>query len=90
VLALKESHSWWHREGTIGALWEAAEAAGWKDADDPGRWRKVMRAFRDGHEEEWNTVPKSPDVSATLTAAHKQSRVLAAGRRTGTQRKPEG
>jgi SRSO17 transposase len=21
VLALKESHSWWHREGTIGALW---------------------------------------------------------------------
>jgi hypothetical protein len=53
VLALKESHSWWHREGTIGALWEAAEAAGWKDAQEPGRWRKVMRAFRDGHHEEW-------------------------------------
>jgi SRSO17 transposase len=53
VLALKESHSWWRREGTIGALWEAAEAAGWKDVDDPGRWRKVMRAFRDGHHEEW-------------------------------------
>jgi hypothetical protein len=53
VLAMKESHSWWHREGQIGALWEAAEAAGWKDADDPGRWRKEMRAFRDGHQEEW-------------------------------------
>ena len=24
VLALKESHSWWHKEGQIGALWEAA------------------------------------------------------------------
>jgi DDE superfamily endonuclease len=53
VLALKESHSWWHREGTIGALWEAALAAGWKDAEEPGHWRKVMRAFRDGHHEEW-------------------------------------
>jgi len=53
VLAVKESHSWWHREGQIGALWEAAEAAGWKDADGPGRWRKEMRAFRDGHQEEW-------------------------------------
>jgi hypothetical protein len=53
VLALKESHSWWHKEGTIGALWEAALAAGWKDAKQPGRWRKVVRAFRDGHEEQW-------------------------------------
>ena len=24
VLALKDSHSWWHKEGQIGALWEAA------------------------------------------------------------------
>ena len=28
-------------------------AAGWKNADDPGRWRKVMRTFRDGHRETW-------------------------------------
>jgi SRSO17 transposase len=53
VLALKESHSWWHKEGTIGALWEAAEAAGWKNADDPGEWRRVIRTFRDGHQESW-------------------------------------
>lgn len=53
VLALKDSHSWWHKEGTIGALWEAALAAGWKNAKQPGRWRKVIRAFGDGHEEEW-------------------------------------
>jgi hypothetical protein len=53
VVALKKSHSWWHKEGQIGALWEAALAAGWKDAKQPGRWRKVVRAFRDGHQEEW-------------------------------------
>lgn len=41
-------------EGTIGALWQAAEAAGWHGADEPGEWTKVVvRAFRDGHREEW-------------------------------------
>ncbi len=53
VLALKKSHSWWHPEGSVGALWEAAEAAGWKSAEEPGEWTKVVRAFRDGHREEW-------------------------------------
>lgn len=51
VLALKKSHSWWHKEGTIGALWEVALAASeaWKDAEEPGEWTKVTRTFRDGH-----------------------------------------
>ncbi len=31
VMALKPSHSWWHKEGEIGALWEAALAAGWEE-----------------------------------------------------------
>jgi hypothetical protein len=53
VLALKESHSWWHKEGTIGALWEAALAAGWNNAVHPGEWRRVLRTFRDGHQERW-------------------------------------
>jgi hypothetical protein len=53
VLALKKSHSWWHLEGTIGALWQAAEAAGWKGPEEPGDWTKVVRTFRDGHSEEW-------------------------------------
>jgi hypothetical protein len=39
--------------GTIGALWQAAEAAGWHGAQEPGDWTKVMRTFRDGHREEW-------------------------------------
>jgi hypothetical protein len=53
VVALKESHSWWHKEGTIGALWEAALAAGWKNAEDAGQWTEVVRTFRDGHQERW-------------------------------------
>jgi SRSO17 transposase len=36
VPALKKSHCWWHLEGTIGALWQAAETAGWKDLDETG------------------------------------------------------
>jgi hypothetical protein len=53
VLSLKKkSHSWWHLEGTIGALWQAAEAAGWKDTQEPGDWTKVVRRFRNGHREE--------------------------------------
>src|SRR5215210_412332 len=53
LLALRESHSWWHKEGTIGALWEAALAAGWKNAEDAGQWTEVVRTFRDGHQESW-------------------------------------
>jgi SRSO17 transposase len=72
VLALKESHSWWHKEGTIGALWEAALAAGWKDANEPGRWRRVIRAFRDGHEEEWWAL----EVEAGPYGPHKAHRAF--------------
>ena len=53
VLALKPSHGWWHPEGAIGTLWEAARAAGWRDAATPGAWVKVVRAFRDGQPETW-------------------------------------
>jgi SRSO17 transposase len=54
VLALKDSQSWWHKEGEqIGALWEAALAAGWKSAEESGQWSKVIRTFRDGHREAW-------------------------------------
>ncbi len=53
VLALKPSHAWWHREGEIGSPWEAALAAGWEDARHPGDWVKVVRRFRDEHEELW-------------------------------------
>jgi len=53
VLALKPSHTWWHQIGTVGALWEAAELAGWRGAATPGAWVAVERRFRDGHTEGW-------------------------------------
>jgi hypothetical protein len=53
VLALKPSHSWWHKEGEIGALWQVAQRASWKSAQEPGEWVEVVRTFRDGHKESW-------------------------------------
>jgi SRSO17 transposase len=55
VLALKPSHAWWHREGEIGSPYEAALAASeaWEDAYHPGDWERVVRHFRDGHDEVW-------------------------------------
>ena len=53
VMALKPSHAWWHKIGEIGSPWEAALAAGWEDEYHPGDWVKVVRRFRDGHEEAW-------------------------------------
>jgi hypothetical protein len=55
VLALKPSHAWWHKIGEIGSPWEAALAASeaWEDERHPGDWAKVIRRFRDGHEELW-------------------------------------
>jgi hypothetical protein len=55
VLALKPSHAWWHKIGEIGSPWEAALAASetWEGERRPGDWVKVMRRFRDGHEEVW-------------------------------------
>lgn len=53
VVALKPTHSWWHKEGDVGALWQAAQQAGWKDENEPGEWVEVERRFRDGHEESW-------------------------------------
>jgi hypothetical protein len=55
VMALKPSHAWWPKIGEIGSPWEAAMAAGegWEDERQPGEWVKVVRSFRDGHEEAW-------------------------------------
>jgi hypothetical protein len=55
VMALKPSHAWWHKIGEIGSPYEAAVAAGeaWEDERHPGDWVKVVRRFRDGHEQEW-------------------------------------
>lgn len=74
VVARKPSHSWWHPEGAIGALWEAAERAGWQRASQPGQWVRVERRFRDGHVETWWAVevvagPYGPDRAERAVVA---------------------
>jgi hypothetical protein len=53
VLALRPSHCWWHVAGELGSLAEAVEATAWEGPQQPGAWEKVVRSFRDGHEEVW-------------------------------------
>ena len=53
VLALQRSHCWWHREGDIGCLLEAAQQAGWQSVQQPGQWEPALRTFADGHQEIW-------------------------------------
>ncbi len=53
VLSLKRSHCWWHVEGEVGSLLEAAESARWDEAAKDGDWQPVIRTFADGHPETW-------------------------------------
>lgn len=53
VLALPRSHCWWHLEGQVGSLLEAAQTAGWQSEQQPGAWKRIVRTFTDGHTQEW-------------------------------------
>jgi hypothetical protein len=52
VLALYPSHTWWHKVGTVGSVEAIARSAPWRE-EEPGKWQKLTRHFRDGHEETW-------------------------------------
>jgi SRSO17 transposase len=74
VLYLKPSHAWWHKIGEIGSPWEAAVAAEWEDERHPGDRVKVVRYFRDGHEEQWwalevDVSPYRPDRARRAVVA---------------------
>jgi SRSO17 transposase len=74
VLALKPSHEWWHPARAIGSLQEAAQAARWKSPEQPGRWVKVTRRFRDGSSQDWWAL----DVITGPYGPQKQERVVIA------------
>lgn len=52
VLALYPSHTWWHKIGDIGSVETIARSAPWRE-EEPGKWQKLTRYFRGGHEETW-------------------------------------
>jgi SRSO17 transposase len=63
MLSLKKSPSWWHAQGTIGALWEAALAAGWGGDGELGRrWcaPSGTGTGRIGGRWKWRPVPTAP------------------------------
>ena len=53
VLALNPSHAWWHPEGVAGSLQDVVQEAGWVSAEQPGRWVRITRTFRDGSTQDW-------------------------------------
>jgi SRSO17 transposase len=56
VMALKPSHAWWHLEEVAGTLQDVAHEAGWVSAEQPGKWVRITRTFRDGSTQEWWVV----------------------------------
>jgi hypothetical protein len=53
VLALKPRKGTWAPADQAHTPTEAARELGWRNPSSPGRWRRVVRRFRDGHTERW-------------------------------------
>jgi hypothetical protein len=68
VVALKRSHAWWRPSDEVGSLLDVAAGSPWHGPEQPGAWQRVVRRFRDGHEEVWWALdviarPYGPDKS---------------------------
>ena len=53
VLARKPGKGTWAPADQAHTPTEAARELGWRHPSSPGRWRRVVRRFRDGHPEGW-------------------------------------
>jgi SRSO17 transposase len=74
VMALKPSHAWYHPEGVAGTLQDVAYEAGWQSAQQPGKWVKIPRTFRDGSTQDWWALeivagPYGPDKTERAIVA---------------------
>lgn len=74
VLGLKPSHAIWAPVEADHSPEEAVQGLRWAGPDDPGDWTKVVRQFRDGHEETWWAAeltlgPYGPDQPIRVIAA---------------------
>jgi hypothetical protein len=73
-MALKPSHAWYHPQEVAGTLQDVAHEAGWKSAEQPGKWELVTRTFRDGSTQEWWALevvagPYGPDKTERAIVA---------------------
>ncbi len=74
VMALKPSHAWYHPEEVAGTLQDVAREAGWQSAEQPGKWVRVTRTFRDGSTQDWWALevvagPYGPDKTERAIVA---------------------
>jgi hypothetical protein len=74
VLALKPQKGMWAPAEAAHTPVEAAQALRWGGPDAPGDWTRVVRRFRDGHEEVWWAAaprlgPWGPDGRHRLVVA---------------------
>jgi DDE superfamily endonuclease len=81
VLALKPSHAWWHPEDVAGTRQDVAREAGWQSAEQPGKWVRISRTFRDGSTQDWWAVeimagPYGPDKKERAIVATTDPQVL--------------
>jgi len=81
VMALKPSHAWWHPEDVAGTLQDVAHEAGWVSAEQPGKWVRIVRTFRDGSTQDWWAVeivagPYGPDKKERAIVATTDPKAL--------------
>jgi SRSO17 transposase len=74
VMALKPSHGWYHPQEVAGTLQDVAQEAGWQSAEQPGKWVRISRAFRDGSTQDWWALevvagPYGPDKTQRAIVA---------------------
>jgi hypothetical protein len=81
VMALKPSHAWWHPQEVAGTLQDVAHEAGWVSAEQPGKWVRITRMFRDGSTQDWWAVeivagPYGPDKKERAIVASTDPQTL--------------
>lgn len=74
VVGLKPSHGIWAPAEAAHTPKEAAADLAWDGPEQPGDWTKVVRRFRDGHEEVWWAAdlcfgPYGPDKPVRVVVA---------------------
>lgn len=56
VLSLRPHKGRWAEAEAAHTPVEAAQDMGWRSAQEPGAWQRIMRTFKDGHTEQWWAV----------------------------------
>jgi SRSO17 transposase len=82
VLSLRPHKGRWAEEEAAHTPEEAAQRMGWRSAEEPGSWERIVRTFKDGHTEEWWAVEATtligygPDKTVRLVAVSTDPKTL--------------